>query len=94
MITDCLLADSLQIVYCDQYDISDAAFAHLAGIHTLGMSFCSPDITGAASAHLAGIHTLNMEGCSQATITDAAFDYLAGIHSLNACGLLLLGLRQ
>ena len=69
-------------------DITDAAFEHLPGIHTLHMASCTqPTITDAAFVHLRGIHTLNMSGCWQETITDAAFVHLRGIHSLdmNCC---------
>ena len=65
----------------------DADFAHLAGIHTLNMSWCSQaGITDAAFAHLAGIHTLNMSHCKQEGITDAAFSHHAGIHTLDMWG--------
>ena len=38
---------------------SDADFVHLAGIHTLNMSYCTQaTITDAALSHLAGIHNL------------------------------------
>ena len=75
---------TLNMSYCNQETITDAAFAHLAGIHTLNMDRCSQKtITDAAFAHLAGIHTLSMSRCWQETITDAAFAHLAGIHTLN-----------
>jgi hypothetical protein len=65
-------------------NITDAAFANLAGIHTLDMSFCNQGtITDAAFAHLAGIHTLKMGVCNQPAITDAAFANLRGIHTLS-----------
>ena len=61
--------------------ITDAAFMHLRGIHTLNMSLCFQDsITDAAFVHLRGIHTLDMRNCNQ--ITDAAFVHLRGIHTL------------
>jgi hypothetical protein len=60
-------------------DVTDAAFVHLRGIHTLDMSCCNqPTITDAAFPHLAGIQRLSIFGCDQATITDAAFEHLAG----------------
>jgi hypothetical protein len=63
--------------------ITDAAFVHLKGTHTLIMKNCSQvSITDAAFTHLKGIHTLNMAFCYQPTITDAAFAHLKGIHSL------------
>ncbi len=69
---------------CRQPAISDAAFSHLSGIHTLNMSFCrQPGITDLAFSRLAGIHTLYMSGCSQATVTDAAIGHLAGIQLLD-----------
>ena len=58
--------------YCSQSTITDAALAHLKGIHTLDMSYCNQStITDAAFAHLKGIHTLDMRGCDQFTDTDA-----------------------
>jgi hypothetical protein len=63
-------------------NVTDAGFAHLAGIQTLNMSFCR-QLTDAAFAHLRGIQTLNMRYCYQHTITDAAFAHLRGIHTLN-----------
>jgi hypothetical protein len=67
--------------------VTDAAFAHLRGVHTLDMSVCrQATITDAAFAHLRGIHTLDMGGCSQPTITDAAFAHLRGVHTLNMFG--------
>ena len=54
-------------------DLVDADFVHLAGLHTLDMSYCHQGtITDAAFAHLRGIHTLNMGYCSQRAITNAA----------------------
>jgi hypothetical protein len=44
---------------CSQAGITDAAFAHLGGIHTLCVRGCSQaGITDAAFVHLRGIHTL------------------------------------
>jgi hypothetical protein len=64
-------------------DLVDADFVHLAGLHTLNMSWCYLDtITNAAFAHLRGIHVLNMSHCNQDTITDSAFSHLRGIHTL------------
>jgi hypothetical protein len=63
--------------YCRQETITDAAFVHLRGIHTLDMRFCyQSTITDAAFEHLRGIHTLRMHGCRQSTITDATWRYL------------------
>ena len=43
---------------------ADAAFVHLYGIHTLGMSSCNEaTITDAAFAHLRGIQELYMVAC-------------------------------
>jgi hypothetical protein len=67
---------------CFQSTTTDAAFAHLRGIHALYMSWCFQDtITDAAFAHLVGIHTLNMRGCS-CHITDSIFCHLAGVSEL------------
>ena len=48
---------------CDQDTITDAAFVHLAGVHTLHMSECTQDtITDACRRRLraAGISHLHM----------------------------------
>ena len=69
--------------------VSDAAFAHLAGVESLNMRLCKQaTITNDAFQHLKGIQTLNMIGCNQATITNDAFQYLAGIQTLymSGCG--------
>jgi hypothetical protein len=67
--------------------VTDAAFVHLKGIHTLDMSHCNQEtITDAAFKHLKGIHTLNMSHCTQHTITNKAFEHLKGIHTLDISG--------
>ena len=72
---------------CWQASITDAAFVHLTGIHTLFMDECNQaGITDAAFVHLKGIHKLNMSCCDQAGITDAAFVHLKGIHTLDIYG--------
>jgi hypothetical protein len=53
--------------------ITNAAFVHLHGIHTLRMNGCS-QITNDAFEHLKGIRRLNIINCPQ--ITDAAFVHL------------------
>jgi hypothetical protein len=64
--------------------VTDAAFVHLRGNHTLDMSLCYlRSITDAAFVHLAGIQRLSIWACRQATITDAAFAHLRGIRLLN-----------
>ena len=61
--------------------VTDAAFVHLRGIHTLDISWCNQrTITDAAFVFLRGIHKLNIQGCNQATITPAAVANLVGIH--------------
>ena len=73
--------------FCKQPAITDAAFAHLRGIHTLDMSGCKQaGITDAAFAHLRGIHTLDMSFCNQPGITDAAFAHLCGVRELSMRG--------
>jgi hypothetical protein len=63
--------------------VTDAAFVHLRGIHTLDISWCTqPTITDAAFVHLRGIHTLNIQGCNQSTITQKAVTHLVGIRDL------------
>ena len=60
--------------------VTDAAFAHLRGIHTLSMSFCNQaSITDAAFAYLRGIHTLHMWDCNQATITLVTHGYTKSV---------------
>ncbi len=57
--------------------VTDAAFAHLAGIHTLDISRCNQRmITDAAFAHLRGIRTLTTSFCAPAVVAAAA-DLLA-----------------
>jgi len=65
--------------------VTDAAFVHLRGIHTLDMSSCSQrTITDAAFAHLTRhSYAEHVRAAASATITDAAFAYLAGIHTLH-----------
>jgi len=75
----------LNMSYCNQVGITNAAFVNLKGIHTLYMSHCSQvGITNAAFVNLRGIHTLNMSWCWQ--ITNAAFVNLRGIHALDMRG--------
>ena len=53
----------LNMKHCSQATITDGAFAHLAGIHTLDMRYCSQaTITAACRARLqqAGIAALTM----------------------------------
>ncbi len=51
---------------CRQDTITDGAFAHLAGIHTLNMRYCNQaTITDAAFAPLAGICELDVRNCPQ-----------------------------
>jgi hypothetical protein len=72
----------------EREDLADADFVHLAGLHTLDISYCRPTaITDAAFAHLRGIHTLDMS-CwyYYSTISDAAFANLRGIHTLDMSG--------
>jgi hypothetical protein len=58
---------------CDRSITTDAAFAHLAGIHTLNMSRCSQrTITDAAFAHLRGIVELVVDDSRRLTHADVA----------------------
>ena len=60
--------------------ITDAAFAHLKGIHTLHMVGCTqPSVTEAAFAHIAGVHELDVSVCS---LSDSYFPHLKGVHTL------------
>ena len=71
----------LNMSLCRQ--LTDAAFEHLKGIHTLLMWGCDKvTITDAAFEHLKGIHSLDMLGCTQATITGAGLEHLKGISRL------------
>jgi hypothetical protein len=65
--------------------ITNEAFKHLSGIHTLDMLGCNqPGITDAAFEYLRGIKYLNISQCDQ--ITDAAFEHFVGIHTLRMQG--------
>jgi hypothetical protein len=76
-----------ELYMTDCTGVTDTAIAHLRGIHTLDMSWCSQvAITDAAFVHLAGIQRLSMWFCDQDTITDAAFAHLRGIQLLNMSG--------
>ena len=67
--------------------VTDADFALLEGLHTIGRGRCNQTtLTDAAFAHLQGIHTLYMGECNQATITNPAFAHLQGIHTLHMAG--------
>ena len=74
-------------------DLSDADFAHLAGLHTLDMSWCrSPRLTDAALALAGpGLRVLNMRHCKQPSITGAAFAHLRSLHTLHMDGCTQLG---
>jgi hypothetical protein len=72
---------------CDHGGITDAAFVHLRGIHTLDMSECNQvGITDAIFTHLRGIHHLNMKLCSQRTLSGKNLASLG-------CDLEFLGVR-
>ncbi len=59
--------------------VSDAAFAHLAGVRELDMSFNnSPRVTGLALEYVAGVRAINLSFCSQREIRDADFVHLRG----------------
>ena len=67
--------------WCRQ--LTDAAFAHLKGIHTLLMWHCNqPTITGTALAHLKGIKCLVLWGCS-IPFTEVGLAHLRGISRLH-----------
>jgi hypothetical protein len=68
----------LNVSYCK--GVTDAALAHLKGIHTLDITRCQ-GVTDTGLAHLKGIHTLDMGGCYG--ITDAGLVHLKGIHTLD-----------
>jgi hypothetical protein len=62
--------------WCTQ--ITDAAFVHLAGIHTLDMSYCNQHtITDVGLLHLGGIKILKIYYCDQPTITFASVTRLS-----------------
>lgn len=68
------------------HQISDAAFAPLAGhLKELDISQCT-QLSDAAFVHFRGIKQLKMLDCPQRTITDAAFAHLAGIEELDMTG--------
>jgi hypothetical protein len=71
---------------CSQPTITDAAFAHLKGIHTLNMAI-APGHHHGCRLHPPQGHPHSEYGLLQpATITDAAFAHLKGIHSLSLYG--------
>ncbi len=61
-------------------DLTDADFAHLAGVKTLNMERCT-GVSNAGLADLTGIHTLDTRVCLG--ITDAGLAHLTGIHTLD-----------
>lgn len=66
-----------------QYGISDRAFAALAGVRELDMSFCnSPRVTGLALAYVAGVRTINLSYCNQPGIADCHFVHLRGTREI------------
>ncbi len=76
----------LNISHCRQ--LTDAAFVHLRGIHTLYMRYCyQPAISDAAFVHLRGIHTLVMSYCHHEEITGSGFAHLLGISFLGMQGI-------
>ena len=82
-------ADCAALAGCRVLDISgckeltDAAFVHFKGVHTLRMRYLGSGISDAAFAHLSGVHTLDMRGCKSPHLTDAALAHLAGVHTLS-----------
>jgi hypothetical protein len=57
---------------CNQATITDAAFEHLKGIHSLVMQWCNQaSITGTGLEHLKGISRLGMHGSSDEAIAAA-----------------------
>ena len=57
---------------CNHASLSDGAFAHLRGVHTLIMGgYFQPSITGATLSHLRGIRVLYMYDCQPAVIAAA-----------------------
>jgi hypothetical protein len=64
--------------HCNQ-PISDLAFSHLEGIHTLDISYCNQlAISDQTFSFLKGIHDLDMNFCPLPNITGAAFHFLVG----------------
>src|SRR5690242_12615347 len=71
--------------FCDQSAITDRAFTHLCGLHTLTLIACNQKtITDDAFTHLWGLHTLTMQGCNQNTITDDALAHIGSRHHRRA----------
>jgi hypothetical protein len=57
---------------CSQATITDAAFEHLKGIHSLVMENCTQaTISGTGLEHLKGISRLGMYGCTDEAIAAA-----------------------
>ena len=60
------------MMQCTQPTITDAAFKHLRGIHTLVMEYCSQaTITGATLCFLKGASLIGMSNCSNGAIAAA-----------------------
>ena len=55
--------------YCYQSTITDAAFVHLKGIHSLSLWRCN-QLTDAVFTHLKVIKRLNIAFCTQLNLTD------------------------
>jgi Leucine-rich repeat (LRR) protein len=73
---------TLDVSHIRRKTLTDEAFKHLAGIHTLKMSGCTK-LTGEAFKYIKGVQYLDMSVCDQSTIKDMHFSHLAGIHTLN-----------
>lgn len=81
----------LRVVGTEGYIISDAAFAHLAGIVELSMPGWGDieQLTDEGLKHLSCIHTLDFSGTFSLHFTHEGFRHLAGIHTLKygcCCG--------
>lgn len=73
------------MAHCIQSTITDKAFEHLAGLHTLNMMGCDQStITNRAVQHLSGLHTLDMTYCYQNTITNGVCAHLSKVSTVRA----------
>jgi hypothetical protein len=66
---------------CNQETITDTAFTHLKGIHTLNMHSCDQDtLTDAIFSYIKGVRVLDMDNCrgiERAALASAVRNLLA-----------------
>ena len=74
---------TLDIRYCNEMTITDAAFKHLNTLTKLDMSECNQtQITDQGFNYLSNLAELDMGKCNQSTLTDTAFKHLKTLTKL------------